>query len=217
LGFFVGALGTLLGGRFWLPVFLSALAMLGIEVLQLFMVSGRAEVGNIAVAALGGSVGVWAMRLTRRAPSRVLVWIAVLIKAFAPFYLLMLPIAHGLKIQGFADGAAIYRAAEQLNFLPFYYHYYTTEQNALASTVLILASLLPLGIAMRVIAPRVRGIPVALAGFLLTALLEAAKLLQLAERPDPTNLLIGALGAWLGLVFMRWLVEVLPNLRREPL
>jgi VanZ family protein len=212
LGATIGLLTTLLGIGLLATLFLAMACAFSIEALQFFMVSGRVAGVSILAAALGAGAGVWAMRLASRAPSRIIALANGLAKALLPLYLLALPLAHGLKLQGFADGPAIYRAAAQLNFLPFYYHYYTTEQNALASSVLVLASMLPLGIAMGFIVPFVRSTAVVMAGFLLTALLETAKLLQLAERPDPTNLLIGALGTWLGLILTRWFVAMLPNL-----
>lgn len=83
----------------------------------------------------------------------------------------------------------------ELQWLPFYYHYYTTEAVALTSlgaTVLMYAPLGALAWA-RHVSPGAA----ALVAALLAVPIEALRLFMADTRPDPTNVLLAAASVWL--------------------
>ena len=140
------------------------------------------------------------------------VWLAVLA------YLVMLPILRGWHA-GYAGRKNIEETLSLLHWLPFYYHYFTTEQNALASLLNVAMSYAPVGVlvwAMR-LRPSVRagqGRPLgysALAAAVLAALMEAGGLITTGLRPDPTNVLIAAVAAIFAQRICEWVARIGPN------
>ena len=102
-------------------------------------------------------------------------------------------------------------------WLPFYYHYFTSEGNALASFVTVFASFIPLGILSWAVrykpnqpANQTRSLaPVALVALLLSLILEVGALITAGRRPDPTNVLIAVSAAVLSERVCGWLIKVL--------
>ena len=86
-----------------------------------------------------------------------------------------------------------------LHYLPFYYHYYTTETAAVRSLLFIAGSFAPIGAIAALAWPQWRA--TTWMGPLIAALLclgiEALKLFFVGKHPDPTNPLIAAASAWL--------------------
>lgn len=88
-------------------------------------------------------------------------------------------------------------AIAQLNgvhFLPFYYHYFTTEAKALYSLASVCLMYLPIGL----LTWAKRGSPAAAFSFtlLIASLVETGKLFLQGLHPDPTNILLGAIASW---------------------
>jgi hypothetical protein len=104
-----------------------------------------------------------------------------------------------------------------MHWLPFYYHYYTSEGHALASVVSISASMVPLGAlawAARLRSGEPAGqarsvIPVAIAAFFLSVILEIGGLVTAGNRPDPTNVLVAVAVAAMSQRLFEWLARVL--------
>lgn len=93
---------------------------------------------------------------------------------------------HGLLLAG--------RTLTETRFLPFYYHYYTTEQAALISLVAVALMYAPVGALawLRRCSP-----VVALWAAAVTATaVESSKLFLQGLHPDPTNVLVGSISAW---------------------
>jgi hypothetical protein len=82
-----------------------------------------------------------------------------------------------------------------IHFVPFYYHYFTTEMHAVISLTAVSLSYAPLGLLGW--AWHVRPGVVATMALLLSALMETSKLLAEGTHPDPSNLWIAAAAAWL--------------------
>ncbi|MBK8895006.1 MAG: VanZ family protein [Propionivibrio sp.] len=81
-----------------------------------------------------------------------------------------------------------------LHFLPFYYHYYTTEAKALYSLASVCLMYLPIGL----LTWSYRSTPAKALFYALiaTSIVETGKLFLEGIRPDPTNILLGALASW---------------------
>lgn len=93
---------------------------------------------------------------------------------------------HGLELAG--------KTVAETRFLPFYYHYYTTEQAALLSVAAVALMYAPIGglAWLRRLSPAVAF----WLALLVAGMIETSKLFLAGFHPDPTNLLIAAFAAW---------------------
>jgi hypothetical protein len=107
----------------------------------------------------------------------------------------------------------------EIYFMPFYYHYYTSESAAMTSLLAAVAMYLPIGIQYwiwRVTQMReftLRG--ATQAGFLAALIaigLEVTKLFIGGARPDPTNVLIGGVSAAVGFLGLSMCTKASLNL-----
>lgn len=166
-----------------------------IETAQFFMFSGISQGASLLTRAVGlyGGARLWGSRIHLRnlqetaASKRLAVPLALL-------YLLALVSVngwfrhtwHGLSLAG--------TALADTRFLPFYYHYYTTEQHALLSLVSVALMYAPFGALawLRWWSPSMAFWAAASTA----TVIESSKLFLTGLHADPTNLLIGGLGAW---------------------
>lgn len=185
---------------------------LAIELTQVALASGTSSATSILTRGIGAA---WGAALAHNPPA----WTPDF-----PFarWRRLLPIAatlHGTLLLAVNDllpprlqplWAAQEKLAE-IRFLPFYYHYYTSETAAVHSLLTVAASYAPVGLAARLAghARPLRG--VAFAAVLALAV-ETLKLFDPAKRPDPTNVLIAAAAAWLA---FRLCAQVLRHLREH--
>jgi VanZ family protein len=172
-----------------------------------------AEMDAISVAgAVSGSAFGYAMaerlrgtvlRLTPRL--RTSAWLAI------PVYLAMLPVVKGWHF-GLAGRDEIMLTLRSVRWLPFYYHYFTSEQAAVASLLKVAASYAPVGAffwAARLrtteLASKSRSLGwSALTAAVLATGMEAGGLITSGLRPDPTNVLIAAAAAMLTQRICEW-------------
>lgn len=173
---------------------------LAIELLQILLASGTTQGISVLTRGLGVA---WGAALARSAiagglriepgATRRVVILAV------PLYLLLaLALNDVLPLRLQPLWAASEKLAE-LRFLPFYYHYYTSETAAVRSVLAIAGSYAPIGLAAALAFPGRRR--AAWAAILLAIALclgiETLKLFTAGKHPDPTNLLIAATSVWL--------------------
>ena len=204
----LGMLMLLAGRRGWQgfarPVMWGLLLGAVIELGQFLIVSGVSQGASVLTRGLGLSLGAWlAPRLRTLSPNALR---AALRPAALPVLSLWLPLLLFISgwlrrpMQGADAALAVWR---ELHWLPFYYHYYTTEAVALFSLGSVALMYLPgalLGWARRWPATRVAAATVVLA-----SLVEASKLLLKGMHPDPTNPLIAVSSCVLLLwVMQRW-------------
>ncbi|MBX9965073.1 MAG: VanZ family protein [Burkholderiales bacterium] len=182
----------------WGGAFAFALAFgVGIELLQLWIFSGTTTgasallrtAGIVAGFAVGPSLSEvpWHRWQRARAPLALV--------AALPYVVLVAYASGALGGPRTGPAGGLDKLAT-LHFLPFYYHYFTSEANAVRSVLGQLALYAPAGVLVWAIAGgRSRGSMVAasvLAGGL-ALLVEGAKLFVAPLRPDPTNVLIAAI------------------------
>jgi VanZ family protein len=190
------AMGTLLG--------------ILIEGAQLFLHSGVSEGLAVLSRSVGAGVGAffyqrllrdenWRASFTRRRLKRL----ALLL---APIYLMAFVTLQGMHLHDWLAWQTGWSRLTQVHFLPFYYHYFTTETAALASLLRVAVSYAP--ISLIVWLGRGRRSHGARLSALLAALLatatEAAKLFQLHLHPDPTDILIAGVAAAIGYELIVW-------------
>jgi len=210
----------LVWGRGALAAAAVALTLSGLlELAHLFEYSEQTDALSLVAAMVGAVAG----NLLARSPvlheRRLLSWVRGAAFLAAPLYLALLPIARGWR-GGHVSRALIANTIATTHWLPFYYHYFTSEGHALASVVSISASFAPLGAlawAMRLEPNAPRGqtrsvLPVAIVAFVLANGLEIGGLITAGNRPDPTNVLIAMAVAVFAQRVCEWLERVIGEL-----
>jgi glycopeptide antibiotics resistance protein len=215
----LGAVVRLVWQRGMAVTLVAAFALSGLlEIVHWFEYSGQTDALSIAVAMAGAAAGNLFVRSALLFEQSLTPWIRRAAMLAAPFYLALLPVVRGWK-HAHASRALIEQTLASTHWLPFYYHYYSSEGHALASFVSISASFVPLGVlawAMRLqpgeSAGRARSfLPVAIVAFFLALILEAGGLITADNRPDPTNVLIAMGIAVFSQRACEWLARVLDD------
>ena len=173
-----------------------------LEAVQVFLWSGVVTIGGIVFAGLGAMAGAVAVRLTQAMPASLLRRGARLaaLAALLP-YLVVVVALNDLFSRPLQTPERIAATFDNVSFLPFFYHYFTTEVRAVTSMLTRIAMYAPVGAmlwSIRGCLPDAKGVGTAglLAGTLAAAM-EFGRLL-VGLTPDPTNALIGA-GAGAGI------------------
>ncbi len=195
-------LGALLGLSFARVRVASAFALgvavgLAIEAGQFFLASGVSQGVSVLTRALGFAWGL-ALQRTWRVDwvirHRDAVRTALL--AGLPLYLVLLALLNGFTGQI----ESVWVAADKLaatRFLPFYYHYFTSETEAMWSLLANAGAYVVVGVAAWLWWPdRRRAWQAGLAAAALALAMESLKLFLPGRKPDPTNVLIGFAAAW---------------------
>lgn len=178
-------------------------ALLGavIEAVQIVLASGTTQGISVLTRALGMGWGValagsHPLQWLQYSPARLLRWALFL----SPVYLALVLALNDLLPLALQPLWAATEKLETLRFLPFYYHYYTTETAAVRSLLFVMGSYAPIGLVAALAFPRLRH-GAALLAVLVTLVLcfgvELLKLFSEGKKPDPTNLLIATVSAWL--------------------
>lgn len=192
----------------WLFQAFAAGALVGlvVEMAQFFIASGVSQGASVLSRAMGWALGavLW-QRFGHWGPAE---WRAAL-RRHTPW--LALPYVAGLVLlSGWLLGdwrslaAALARlSGGEIHFVPFYYHYYTSEAVALQS--LLSAALLyaPIGVMGWAWERRASSVAAGAGG--LALLVELGKLFPAGARPDPTNVGIAAAAAVLTMCCLHWL------------
>jgi len=191
---------------------------LAIELVQVLLVSGVSQGVSVLTRALGAGLGAWLVtalrgldpatraalpRHARRASLALL----------GPYLLLLVELQLGglPTLDRWRTPEAILTDLQQLRFLPFYYHYYSSESGALVSLVLNLGLY---GMAGVLLVPWTSdrwgaytwgGWVAAIVGGGLAFAVEGLRLVM-GLGVDPTNVWVGGGGAWIGwgVVRSRW-------------
>ena len=173
-----------------------------IEGLQAFLASGAGQGISIVTRGVGVASGLAIYRLLRRE------WLTEyrghikFVSLFTlPLYLVLLLAMNGFFASDFQSLQSALRELRDVRFMPFYYHYFTSETQAVHSLLIHAGAYAPLGFLAWLLLDgpnRRRALwPAAIAAFLLASVMEVLKLFLEDKRPDPTNALIAAAAATL--------------------
>jgi len=174
-----------------------------IESLQFFLASGVTLVASvltrIAGVAGGAAAGEW---LRRTSPWPLLYLLAPWMPIAGVLYLALL---FAVTLLGKGPMLSVDQGLGRLSeiyFMPFYYHYYTSESAAMTSLIGVASMFLPIGVLFwiwrvaRIREVVARGaVQAGLLSALLAASLETGKLFFRGARPDPTNFIIASVAA----------------------
>lgn len=183
-----------------------------IEIMQLFVVSGVSQGASILTRAVGMVLGLWLWRSMGFGLSQVRPFFGTTVLGLAIPYLFLLLAANGWFSESKEDLATALLKLEKTQFIPFYYHYYTSEPVAVSSLLMNLVLYAPVGLALwawsvyRVGSGQVfSSYAAALWGGSIAVIPEAGKLFLEGKHPDPTNLLIAAVAAGITCSIAKWL------------
>jgi len=180
-----------------------------IELIQLFEASGISQGISVLTRTLGMGLGCWLLRhLKRHSPGISPAAIRLSLVLLLPLYLLLLTRLNGWSSQSWLSWREARQQLASLNWLPFYYHFFTPETNAMASLDWVACSYAPLGLGVWLWRNRPNHanhlFMVALLAGGCALLIETGKLF-LSLRPDPTNIMIGILSATLAYSVVVWI------------
>lgn len=176
-------------------LFFGALLGLLIESAQFFIATGVSQGLSVLTRAMGMYLGalLWHHRALYP-PQRVAFGLRRFGLLVGAIYLISLAAVNGLIGYRWMGIDYAMKALQDIHFLPFYYHYYTTEQAALLSLVSVCLMYAPIGVlSWAYWRPPMLAMSMAMlaAGFM-----ESGKLFLADFHPDPTNLLIAGFFAW---------------------
>jgi VanZ family protein len=184
-------------------VFAGALLGVALEVTQFFIASGVSQGWSVAMRMLGCGIGAQLWR--RRAQldqahlqgvlARAVPWLVL------PYLLTLVMFSGWFSSRWIGLDEALGRLDGGVRFMPFYYHYFTSEAKAVFSLASVALMYVPIGIAAWARGWRLG--PAMALGALVAALVETGKLFVFDSRPDPTNLLIAAGAVWLTVRMLR--------------
>lgn len=199
-------LGAMLFGRRRSSLAAAAVAglLLGVllEILQLTIASGVSQGASVLSRGVGFWLGAAAMRWAGVVDrQRLRPWMQGLVAfALIPYLAVAAWLNHWF-IESWLSLQVGLARLPGIHFLPFYYHYFTTETDALVSLLHQFGLYFPLGVAAwgwrwsrQVPSPRAWQLPV-FGAALVAAIIESGKLFIASQRPDPTNVLIAAVAA----------------------
>jgi len=177
-----------------------------IEVAQFFIASGVSQGLSVLTRVLGVCCG---LALSRYGSRWSLDQMALMLRRYTPAiataYLVALLEINGwftFSWQGLEAAAA---QLAQVNFMPFYYHYFTTEAKALFSLGAVSISYMPVAL-LAWAHGRSPGFALVVALFGALAI-ESGKLFIQGVHPDPTNILLACAASWFTVHFMRQLFQ----------
>lgn len=166
-----------------------------IEIAQFFTATGVSQGLSVAtrVAGVCGGLALW-QRRSSWPPERLTALIRHYTLPVGVIYLLVLLQVNGWFSHRWNGADFAVSKFGGLHFLPFYYHYFTTEARALFSMGSVCLMYLPVGLLAW--SSRHTPLQALFYGMLSAALVEAGKLFLQGMHPDPTNIMLGAFASW---------------------
>lgn len=166
-----------------------------IEITQLFTATGLSQGLSVLtrVAGVCGGVVLWNRRASW-STERIMALVKCYELPLVAIYLLVLLLVNGWFSHGWNGMGYAASQLDEVHFLPFYYHYFTTEAKALYSLASVCLMYLPIGL----LTWSRRGSPshAFVYALLVAGLVETGKLFLQGMHPDPTNIMLAAVASW---------------------
>jgi VanZ family protein len=173
-----------------------ALLGLTIELAQLMLASGQSQGASVLTRAAGFAFGAWAWQARSGLhPEALRAWVRRFSMPLLAVNMMLLAVLGGAwRPPWLTTEEALRRLTGEIRFVPFYYHYYTTEMQAVVSLTAVSLSYAPLGLLGWAWGSGRSAVVIMTA--LLAAATEAAKLFGEGTHPDPSNVGIAAVAVW---------------------
>nr|MBA3639838.1 VanZ family protein [Acidobacteriota bacterium] len=203
--------------RVWPGAFLvGAAIVIVVEGLQVFIKSHSADTADAMLGSAGVAVGVWmgtrVMREAVLAPSgSPPATMSMRAAAVVGLWCIVLGAYHWVPYDFSIDNDLLRRKLARLSILPFAGYLGGSYLNALNNLLTKLALAIPLGVAAgfvtrhRKLAFSSTTLAWLLSAGALFGLIEAGQLFLPRRNPDPTDVLVGMVGTYVGLSLARWL------------
>ena len=180
-------------------------ALLGLllEAGQFLTASGIAQGVSVVNRGIGVAAGAWLMVHPPKARLHIRPALARKLLAISAVpYILVVLAANGWFTAPWISPVEGLQSLRAEMFLPFYFHYFSTEANALQSLLANVGLYCPIGLAYWLICYLERSVPArgwvpVVGAACLAFVAEAGKLFLATRHPDPTDVLIAAVAAWL--------------------
>jgi len=200
IGWLLASYGGRLRARLGTGLAAGALLGIALEAAQFLIASGQTQGASVLARASGVALGVLARRVLPALGVEGVVRAGRIlsIAGIVP-YLALLAFAagwFGARPMGFDEALA---RLPTFGYLPFHYHYFSTEARAVASAVTYAALYAPVGVAAWLwLRGRAGGAAIgAVLAAVLALAVEFSKALLPGKHPDVTDALIAAVSAWL--------------------
>lgn len=219
LGILMGMMATRTGRAAFKSAWAYGLLLgLAIEGGQIFLESGVSQGVSILSRGAGMALGLALfVQMQNHRPKVRWPNLGKAVALVAALYLVLLAALNGWFTSDWLSWSAGLQKIDELRFVPFYYHYFTTETAALISVLVYGAMYAPVGLGVWAWATVAPGVPrkgAQLAALLAAGaafIIEGGKLFIANKRPDPTDLLIAATAAAaafaLAALISRWLSD----------
>lgn len=173
-----------------------AILGLTIEIGQIFIASGVSQGASLFSRAVGTGLGAWLGTGLKKGSLDILRnWLSRYFGQFLMFYIALLGFASGWVSHPWQGWEQASRSWGELHFLPFYYHYFTTEAAALTSLGSVVVIYAPLAILAW--ANMASAGAAATLAATVALVMEAGKLFLVGIHPDPTNVLLAGVSVGL--------------------
>jgi glycopeptide antibiotics resistance protein len=182
------------GGLLLAAVF-GAFLGVALELVQAFIASSLVQGVSVLTRGTGMAAGFLLYRHFRHGSARAAPgWVLLLAVAF---WLLLVIWLNGWLTHDWLNREQGFARLDEVRFLPFYYHYYTTETQALTSLLSVAGMYAPLGVWFWLWLPtRPKAVGLAaLTAVVLCSVMESGRLFLSVGHPDPSNLFIAGLAA----------------------
>ncbi len=167
-----------------------------IEVGQIFIASGVSQGASLLSRAAGIGLGAWLGAGWRKGSLYIVrSWLSQHLGWLLLPYLALLGFASGWVSHPWLGWDQALRSWDELRFLPFYYHYFTTEAAALVSLGSVVVIYAPLAVIAWASMAGAGG--AAALAVMVALVLETGKLFMAEIHPDPTNVLLAGVSVWL--------------------
>lgn len=203
-GFLLARPGSSRTSNYVRAMFVGAALGTTIELAQLFMASGVSQSLSVLSRVIGvcAGLGIYG-RLGSWTPQRIAEQVLRFKLPLGTAYLVGLLGVSGWFTSHWHGLSGAVQSLHQVSFVPFYYHYFTTEAKALFSLASVSFSYLPVAVLLWA-HQRQAGVAL-VTSMLLAAGIETGKLFFTPAHPDPTNIILAGVTNWLAVLLLNQL------------
>ncbi len=199
-----------------IKILLSLSIALALEAIHFFLASGVTTATSVITKTLGIYIGSHIQSLpTLPQIKRYARWIRTALLIGSPVYVVTLLLINDWFLKPWISLPAAQAKLEDIRFIPFYYHYFTSETEAAKSLLAQASSYLPLGVGYwlwyktgRTPLLRASLVPLALITMIISIAIESGKFFIAGEHPDPTNIIIAVIAVCSAFLFGNWLINL---------